>query len=177
MTLTVGLKRLGFLPQTDFICQDDGEGPYIAEWLSATPQPSMSDVIAAAAEGEIANAKAIGIASINAACEAARNRVAPYVEYIDTEYQILAAQADAYVAAGMPENPVGLDMLVESAADSGLTVAQEAAVVRGKRDAYITLLNATRRLRRQGQAAIDAASDIETIHSVRDEYVAQLASL
>jgi len=117
------------------------------------------------------------IAAINNAAEAARTRVSPYLKYIDTEYQVLAAQADAYIMAGSPSDPVGLDMLVQSAQDSGRSVAAEAAMVRSKRDAYIALLNATRSLRRQGAAAIDAATDIETIHSVRDQYVGQLASL
>jgi len=115
--------------------------------------------------------------AIAAACEAARVRVAPYINYMDTEYQVLAAQADAYILAGSPSDPVGLDMLVQSAQDSGRSVAAEAALVRGKRDAYIALLNATRSLRRQGIAAIEAATDIEIIHSVRDQYVGQLASL
>jgi len=126
---------------------------------------------------DLPTAKDAAKLAIADACEAARLRVAPYINYMDTEYQVLAAQADAYVLAGSPENPVGLDMLVQSAEDSGRTVAQEAALVQTRRDAYIALLNATRSLRRQGQAAIDAATDVETIHSLRDQYVGQLASL
>lgn len=172
-----GLKALGFTPGIDFNCHDDGEGPYIKDWLSNEPQPEMDDILAAAEEFELTNAKAAASAAISKASEDVRLKVAPYINYMDTEYQVLASQADAYVAANRPENPVGLSMLVQSAEDSGRTVSEEADLIRAKRDAYIALLNATRSLRRRGQAAIESASDVETIHSVRDEYVAQLASL
>jgi len=47
-----GLERLGFNPYTDFILQDDsdGNGVYIAEWLSSQPQPSEADIEQAHAE-------------------------------------------------------------------------------------------------------------------------------
>lgn len=125
----------------------------------------------------VAEQKQAAIHAVTVAAEAVRNRVAPYSNYMDTEYQVLAAQADAYVLAGSPENPVGLAMLVQSAQDSGRTIAQEAALVQARRDAYIALLNATRSLRRQGIAAIEAATDVASIHSARDQYVDQLASL
>jgi hypothetical protein len=41
------LIALGFEPETDFICRDDGAGAYIAEWLSADPQPSQAEIDAA----------------------------------------------------------------------------------------------------------------------------------
>lgn len=151
--------------QSDFDPGDDLSLHLVEE---QEPDPSAPDIPAAKGAAKLAIADA---------CEAARLRVAPYINYMDTEYQVLAAQADAYVLAGSPENPVGLDMLVQSAEDSGRTIAQEAALVQARRDAYIALLNATRSLRRQGQAAIDAATDVETIHTLRDQYVGHLASL
>ena len=44
-----GLQQLGFTPNTDFLLQDDsdGNGVYIAEWLSDQPQPSVEDIEAA----------------------------------------------------------------------------------------------------------------------------------
>ena len=44
-----GLKQLGYTPQVDFTLQDDsdGNGVYIAEWLSDSPQPSVADIEAA----------------------------------------------------------------------------------------------------------------------------------
>lgn len=35
------LMALGFSPMVDFIAQDDGDGPYLKEWLSSTPQPNL----------------------------------------------------------------------------------------------------------------------------------------
>ena len=41
-----GLKKLGFTPLTDFVLQNagDGNGTFIAEWLSASPQPTESEI-------------------------------------------------------------------------------------------------------------------------------------
>ena len=50
MSITRGLKQLGFKPDEDFICQDDGDGKgaYISKWLSSSAQPSDSEITAAA---------------------------------------------------------------------------------------------------------------------------------
>ena len=45
-----GLEKLGFNSDTDFIVQDDGSGPYIKEWKSASPQPSEAEIETAHAE-------------------------------------------------------------------------------------------------------------------------------
>ena len=44
-----GLNKLGFTPEVDFSLQDDsdGNGVYIAEWLSDQPQPSEAEIEAA----------------------------------------------------------------------------------------------------------------------------------
>ena len=47
-----GLQQLGFNSITDFIVQDDGSGPYIKEWKSASPQPSDSGMETAHAAWE-----------------------------------------------------------------------------------------------------------------------------
>ena len=39
-----GLTILGFVPVEDFITLDDGAGPYIKEWRSASPQPSDAEI-------------------------------------------------------------------------------------------------------------------------------------
>ena len=46
MNVASGLIYLGFDPETDFLCKDnaDGNGPYIAEWLSDKPQPSEAEI-------------------------------------------------------------------------------------------------------------------------------------
>ena len=54
MNLATGLIYLGYKSDIDFVCQDDGDGIYIREWLSSQPKPSDSEieqaVIAAQAE-------------------------------------------------------------------------------------------------------------------------------
>ena len=45
-----GLEQLGFDPKTDFVLRNDGDGVYIDQWHSASPQPSVDDIEAAHAE-------------------------------------------------------------------------------------------------------------------------------
>jgi len=53
MTITSnGLEKLGFTPNIDFVLQDDGNGVYIKEWKSASPQPTEAEIEAANAEWE-----------------------------------------------------------------------------------------------------------------------------
>ena len=46
------LEQLGFTPEVDFILQDDGQGVYVREWKSASPQPTEAEIEAAHAEWE-----------------------------------------------------------------------------------------------------------------------------
>jgi len=46
------LEKLGFTPEIDFSLQDDGQGVYIREWMSASPQPTEAEIEAAHAEWE-----------------------------------------------------------------------------------------------------------------------------
>ena len=50
MSISRGLKQLGFEPEVDFICQDDGDGKgaYLSKWLSSSAQPSDLEITAAA---------------------------------------------------------------------------------------------------------------------------------
>ena len=50
MITSYGLMKLGFKPDTDFELQDDGAGPYIKEWTSASPQPTEAEIETAHAE-------------------------------------------------------------------------------------------------------------------------------
>ena len=49
-----GLKKLGFTSIVDYHLQDDGAGVFIAEWLSASPQPTVSAIEAAEVEYQTA---------------------------------------------------------------------------------------------------------------------------
>ena len=50
-----GLEQLGFTPEVDFSLQDDsdGNGVYIAQWMSASPQPTVPEIEAAHAEWQV----------------------------------------------------------------------------------------------------------------------------
>jgi len=50
MVTSIGLRKLGFVSHVDFSLQDDGEGVYIAQWNSASPQPSEAEIETAHAE-------------------------------------------------------------------------------------------------------------------------------
>ena len=61
MITATGLKKLGFTPETDFVLQDNSDGPlmenglpspnpFIVEWKSAQPQPSEAEIETAHAE-------------------------------------------------------------------------------------------------------------------------------
>ena len=47
MITYTGLIQLGFTSKVDFLLEDasDGNGVYIAEWLSDSPQPSVADIV------------------------------------------------------------------------------------------------------------------------------------
>jgi len=70
MITITGLVQLGFTPEVDFSLQDDsdGNGVYIAEWNSASPQPTEAEIEAAHVEWQ----------AEHDAQEYARNRQAEY---------------------------------------------------------------------------------------------------
>jgi len=50
MITSKGLEKLGFTPNADFVLQDDGDGVFIKEWNSASPQPTEAEIETANAE-------------------------------------------------------------------------------------------------------------------------------
>jgi hypothetical protein len=50
MITSNGLEKLGFTPKVDFVLQDDGDGVFIKEWNSASPQPTEAEIETAHAE-------------------------------------------------------------------------------------------------------------------------------
>jgi hypothetical protein len=56
MITVQALEKLGFDPDADFILQDDGQGVYIKEWNSASPQPTEAEIEAAHVEWEAEHA-------------------------------------------------------------------------------------------------------------------------
>ena len=81
MITSNGLQQLGFESRVDFELQDnsDGQGAFIANWMSAQPQPSVADIEAADAEWT---------ANFNAQAYA-RNRATAYAstgDQLDMQY-------------------------------------------------------------------------------------------
>jgi len=56
MITAYALEKLGFTPEIDFSLQDDGQGVYIKEWMSASQQPTEAEIEAAHAEWEAEHA-------------------------------------------------------------------------------------------------------------------------
>tara|TARA_R100001463_G_C3390059_1_gene206773 strand:+ start:60 stop:410 length:351 start_codon:yes stop_codon:yes gene_type:complete len=52
MITSNGLEKLGFTPNVDFVLQDDGDGVYIKEWNSASPQPPEDRIHIASLEAQ-----------------------------------------------------------------------------------------------------------------------------
>ncbi len=76
-----GLQKLGFTAEVDFSLQDDsdGKGVYVAQWNSASPQPTESEIEAAHAEWQAEHDSQ----------EYARNRAtayAPLGDQLDMQY-------------------------------------------------------------------------------------------
>jgi len=49
-----GLEQLGFTPEVDFKLENIGQGIFIREWNSASPQPSVAEIEAAHIEWQTA---------------------------------------------------------------------------------------------------------------------------
>ena len=52
MEYAKGLIQLGFMPNKDFVCRDDGNGAFIEAWLSANPQPTTEEIMVGIAQYE-----------------------------------------------------------------------------------------------------------------------------
>jgi len=90
MVTSQGLKKLGFMPEIDFILQDDsdGNGAYIAKWNSASPQPTEAEIEAAHAEWQ----------AEYAATQYQRDRKAEYPSIEECVHAILDDDLDALQA-------------------------------------------------------------------------------
>ncbi len=50
MITAQGLQKLGFMPEIDFSLQNNGDGAFVARWMSSSPQPSEAEIEAAHTE-------------------------------------------------------------------------------------------------------------------------------
>ena len=88
MITPTGLEKLGFIPKIDFRLQDDGQGVYIREWMSASPQPTEAEIEAAHAEWE----------AEHVATQYQRDRKAEYPSIEECVHAILDGELDALQA-------------------------------------------------------------------------------
>jgi hypothetical protein len=79
MITAEGLMQLGFTPEVDFSLQNDGDGPYIREWFSTSPQPSVDDIEAAHTEWQAEY-------DSNAYARARAEAYAPIGDQLDMQY-------------------------------------------------------------------------------------------
>lgn len=117
------------------------------------------------------------LVALRDAVSAARTKYAPNAAFQGPTYDIKAAEADAYVAAGRPADTSAFPLLAASAQANNRTVSAHADLVLAKRDAWIPLLAATEHIREAGENAIKAADTVEAINAARDAYVGQLAQI
>ena len=98
MITSIGLQQLGFKSLSfhedgDFRLQDDGAGPYIKEWQSASPQPTQAEIETAEAAWHTAN-------DYKFARSDAYPSVADFMEaYTEKEIGSVSTKWDAYVIA------------------------------------------------------------------------------
>lgn len=149
------------------------------------PDPNNSDYAALIASGaeiapyepNIAQERTTALSALLNAVSAVRVKYAPNAAFQGPAYDIKAAEADAYVAAGRPADTSAFPLLAASAQANNRTVSAHADLVLAKRDAWIPLLAATENLREAGENAIKAADTVEAINAARDAYVGQLAQI
>ena len=96
MITPTGLEQLGFTSNVDFVLQDDGDGVYIKEWNSGSPQPSEAEIETAHAEWQTEqDAKAYARARSDA-----YPSLADFAEaYTEKEIGSSSTKWDAYVTA------------------------------------------------------------------------------
>lgn len=83
MITSNGLKKLGFVSGVDFTLQDDGQGVYIKEWNSASPQPSVAEIESADAEWQADH-------DSQAYARARADAYAPIGDQLDMQYHDLS---------------------------------------------------------------------------------------
>ena len=96
MDYAKGLIQLGFMPNKDFVCRDDGNGAFIEVWLSASPQPTTEEIM-------------VGIAQYDNK-EYQRQRAAAYPSIADQLDKIYHEGIDAWkatIAAVKEQYPKG----------------------------------------------------------------------
>ncbi|WP_449221147.1 hypothetical protein [Tistrella mobilis] len=118
------------------------------------------EVVAAA---QLADARARALRDIDVAAAAARGRHATTAAGQDGVYQIKADQAQAWMAAGQPEDASPWALLTVEAAARGMTVPALVAEIIATRDAWIAILAQIEGARMAGKDAVRAASSVAAI--------------
>ena len=178
-----GLVKLGFVPLADFVCRDDGDGPYIETWLSARPQPSPAE-IAAATPSALDSLKAQLYAEIDGAAERTRLRFITPGAGQAMEYQAAAEEAVLAQAETDPA-PETYPMLAASIGidvdpDTGTPATDVAGVARNvlaAQGAWAVVGAAIRCIRLGGKASVNTAADEGLAHAAAAQALASLAQI
>lgn len=126
---------------------------------------------------DLAQERSAASQAIMQATGSARTKYAINTDHQSTIYDVKSQEADAYVAAGRPEDTSPYPVLVASASANSRTVSLHAEIIRAKRDVWVAIAAETERLREAGLNAVKVAETYEDILATRDSYVAQLGAL
>lgn len=128
-------------------------------------------------EPDLAQERVAASSAIMQATGSARTKYAINTDHQSTIYDVKSQEADAYVAAGRPEDTSPYPVLVASASANSRTVSLHADIIRAKRDVWVAIAAETERLREAGLNAVKVAETYEAILAAKAEYIALLEAL
>lgn len=172
------LAFMGYKSLVDFEVVDmlDGNGPTIAEWNHADPQPTESDVTTFYAAYEsspdrLNEYKALARYKVDQAAEYARLRYITNGAGQAMVYQLKGAEAEAYITAGYPVDTSSYPFIQAEMNATGKTKEQAADDIITQRNAWVALGASIEQQRLAGKGAVDAAIDEVGVDSARDTAV------
>lgn len=164
MTIDIHAAILWLAPNAvsgvDFRVQDDGDGPYIADWRMQAPQPSTAELAAAALAAQLP----LLCAQIDAAADAARRAVVGD-PLRGVEYERSAAEAQTFKEAGYPAESV--PRTVAAWAVNGRTAQQAADNILDEAAAYSEALYQIREARLGAKERVRQAMAANQVEQAR----------
>ncbi|WP_431483715.1 XkdW family protein [Pseudomonas solani] len=158
------------VPGVDFRVQDDGDGPYIADWRMQAPPPSTAELAAAAQAAQLP----LLCAQIDSAADAARRAVSGD-PLRAVEYEKSAAEAQAFKEAGYPADAV--PRTVAAWAINGRTAQQAADSILAEAAAYTEALYQIRETRLQAKELIRQAMANGNVEQAQDIAAETIAAI
>lgn len=134
------------------------------EWLK--PRPVDLDIYKAQAKGEI-----------DTFAGAARSRYITIAPGQEATYQLKANEAEAYVAAGRPEDTTDYPLLTAEANMRGVMVSELADMILSIRAQWVQKAAAIETIRLSGKLAVDAATTHEEVDQAKQTVLDQLRAV